>query len=779
MPPVSSTDLHVEATQRLVEALVESETRMRERIELLSEVVFEVAADGSLMFLNKTWTSITGFALKEALGQPLEAFFHEDDRGPLRAALMVADPRQGRQLARLLHREGHLLWVEYSVNRNQRGATVGVLADVTAEKVARDELAKLSTVASSTDSIVIVTCGRGLIEWVNQAFERRTGYTLAEVQGRKPGSFLQGPNTDPATVAQLRQAILQGHSTRAELLNYTRDRAPYWVSLVISPVFDDHGGIRNFVSVQSDVTERRLLEEAMRDHQAKLEERVVQRTLELESAKDAAERATRAKSAFVSTITHELRTPLNAIVGYNQLLAQGELSPRQIDYVEKSEKAAQVLEAIIEDVLDFSKIEAGAVEIEAVPFEIGAVLATVDAVTGSLAREKGLTFVTRTDPAVPPVLIGDRQRVTQILLNLTSNAVKFTLQGMIAIDVSVRAVAGERVVLELRVTDSGIGIAPEHVDRIFQPFQQADASTSRVFGGTGLGLAISRQLARMMDGDLRAASSVGHGSEFCCTLTLQVGSGATPIAADPAGKAFRHLHGARVLVAEDNEFNQEVARDILELKGVDVTLAGNGLEVLRILGEAEPFDVILMDIAMPGLDGVETTRRIRRDPRHDRTTIIALTANASVEDRQTFREAGMADAVSKPFRAGTLYEAIERALAHHPVVRPSSVDLDILRSFVGGDEAKVTRLVGRFIEVASRKRTDLRAAADRGDFHEAAGIAHMLKSSAGMIGATGLAEQCAALEVAREESSASIRDVAEATITRLDEVVEELRRAQP
>ena len=662
-----ATDLHVEATHRLTEALIESENRMRRRIQILSEIVFETDASGRLVFINDAWRRVSGVAPEAAIGRPLLEFVHEPDRGTMGRLLSEPAPEAASVYPQLRVRreDGSLLWVEVSIGRIPAGGVVGVMRDVTRQKEVRDELAKLSLVASATEDLVIITDPEQRIEWVNDSFARRTGYTLEEVRGLRPGRVLQGPRSDVAAIARIRDSLRRREPVREELLNYAKNGEPYWVSVHISPIFSDEGEVQRYVSVQVDVTERRRQEEEILRQKVSLEERVRERTAELAGAKEQAEAATAAKSQFLANMSHEIRTPLNAIIGLSHLCLQTGLDARQRDYLVKTRRAAQSLMQTVNDVLDFSKIEAGGFLLETRPFDLEATLASIDSIIGYLAHSKGITLETRTGEGVPRGLVGDSFRLEQVLLNLAGNAVKFTANGGVTIEV--RRAGGDDASVELvfLVRDTGIGLSREESDRLFRPFSQADASTTRRFGGTGLGLSICKRIVEHMGGTIWVESEPGRGSTFAFRVVFPVASGTIPPASPRRDSSAPEPRlAARILVAEDNEFNQQILVELLQGAGATVQVAGNGREALAIMRAATaPFDLVLMDVQMPEMDGFEATRLIRADPALAGVPVVAMTANAGADDRRRCLEAGMDGFETKPINPARFCTNLARWLA--------------------------------------------------------------------------------------------------------------------
>ncbi|WP_247895375.1 hybrid sensor histidine kinase/response regulator [Azospirillum brasilense] len=517
---------------------------------------------------------------------------------------------------------------------------------------------------------------------------------------------------------------------------------------------------------------------------------IARRQQQVEEARRRAEEASRAKGDFLANMSHEIRTPMNAILGLSHLALRAGPPPRQRGYLTRIRASATALLGIINDILDVSKIEAGMLTLERVPFDLSAVLDMVAGTAALSAEEKGLALRLEVAPDVPTALLGDPLRLGQVLLNLVNNAVKFTESGSVVLGVTAAPRAAEKAEMETEaelrfaVRDTGIGMTAEQVARLFQPFAQADSSTTRRYGGTGLGLAISRRLAVMMGGGIAVDSAPGLGSTFRFTVTVGVqddAATALPAAADPglAGlQVDEPLRGLRVLVADDNAVNRLVARELLEDAGLVVTAVGSGGEAVRLaLEPGAGYAALLTDVQMPDMDGFAVARAIRRQCGPDRLPIIAMTAHALEEERRRCLDAGMDDHIAKPVEPHRLVAVLNRWLRPFgrrealPAGKAAATDSGLPDSLEGFDLAPaLARMNGRagtlrraildFLDRYGDAPVRLEHVRSAGDGPALERYAHGLRGSAGTVGAMAASAAAAALELAaREERWDAIPDL--------------------
>lgn len=580
------------------------------------------------------------------------------------------------------------------------------------------------------------------IVYANPAFFRITSYRPDEVIGRNC-RFLQGRGTDPQHVHAIRRAISERRPLDIEIVNHRRDGTRFVNELHISPVFGPEGELRYFFGIQHDVTARERLTRAT------------------QRARRQAERASAEKSEFLAFMSHEIRTPMNGVMGTVSLLLDTTLDAEQRAYAETARRCGETLLATVNEMLDLSRIEAGALALEQIPFDLAQPVTEVLDLLAPAAAEKGLRLSASIEPLLPARVVGDPQRLRQVLLNLTDNAVKFTTSGGVGIRVERAAEEGR---IRFAVADTGIGIAPEVARTLFRSFSQGAPDTARRFGGSGLGLMICRKLVGLMGGRIVLESTPGKGSVFTFDIALEpvAASGRPPATLVPApvAAAQRPRGGAlgRILLAEDGEANQLVAAAILRKAGYAVDLARDGEEALGAARTAA-YDLILMDVRMPRMDGFAATAAIRSlAGSAGRVPIIAMTAAAMEGDREKCLAAGMDGHLAKPMDRAALLGAVAEVLdarprrpraaapETEPHEAPALLDrttLEELRNAVG--PGRLPRLITVFADETRARLSRLTATEDLRLIEEEA---HGLKSAAGTFGAAALREAAAALEAA-------------------------------
>jgi len=557
------------------------------------------------------------------------------------------------------------------------------------------------------------------VVFVNPVFCDMLGFSSADILAQ---DLLR-----PLLIQEISPIVHEGEDAY-ELSALSKDGSRKWLLVSRAPVYDDEKQRVGTIRITLDIT-----------HQKKLENK-------LRKAKDQAEDSSRAKELFLANMSHEIRTPMNAILGMSQLLAKTPLSPEQDDYLQAITTSGENLLVIINDILDLSKIEAGQLQVEKIGFNVEQLVTQIEKTLLYKAEEQGLSFVTTVASQLPPVLLGDPYRITQVLLNLAGNAIKFTERGQVSIACELVQHAAGAVEIKFTVADTGIGIEPSYLRHIFKEFSQEDSSVTRKFGGTGLGLSISRSLVNLMGGELQIESEKNIGTVSTFSLLLPEGTEADMPRKEIADQGLRdRLRGKEVLLVEDNKFNRQIAKALLTNAHLKVVEAENGALAVDML-RARPYDLILMDMQMPVMNGLEATAVIREELGLA-TPIIALTANAIKGEREKCLDAGMNDYLAKPFQEDELLKLIgDWALGAPPAAlppvattapvtaAPAAVSgplykLDLLYQIGQNDESFVALMLESFIESCEEALRDLRQVLFTQDTRLLKAITHKLKPS--------------------------------------------------
>ena len=907
-----------------------SEAILRESIDAVNEAYVLFDPQDRLVLCNEKYRELYAASADLIVpGATFESIIRGGaERGQYRAAVGRVDEWVAERMK--IHLAAETLmeqqlddgrWLRVVERQMADGHRVGFRVDITELKQANQAAqaanmslaqtsATLQTVLDSAVNVGVIAVDRERrVTVFNKGAENLTGYAAADMMNRRAlGILFERSQMDLVRESmalqlgrepdELEVFLHVAHSEDTpEWTLVRKDTSTFIASMVISPMVDIHGELEGYLAVTYDVTRQKEYEASLRVAMRRAEESSV------------------AKSQFLANMSHEIRTPMNAILGMLQLLHSTPLSPQQLDYADKTEGAAKSLLGLINDILDFSKVEAGKMELNPEPFALGRLLDDLSVILSSNLGGKNLDLLFDVDPEIPAILVGDALRLKQVLINLGGNAVKFTEQGHVTLRLRLLYRKPDRVKLEVAVVDTGIGIAPENQDRVFESFTQAEASTTRRFGGTGLGLVISKRLIRLMGGELELISALGEGSTFRFTLELQVppqvqsdGEGVTatesvsesgfsallvddnpaalassaaimqslgwdvtladsgeqavalvqarrehlpfsavfadwqmpgmdgwetlrairgvvgaaeapalvlmsgqtraalnqrsererallngymvkPLTADMFRKVRMHLHdapavattamavgaeapgepprvthplaGMRILVVEDNAINQQVARELLLAQGADVTLANDGQQGVQAALEAQPsFDVVLMDLQMPVMDGLTAARTLRETSELDRMPIIAMTANVMSTDREACLRAGMNDHVGKPFDIHDLVETLVRhtgwsprpdaAVAASPVATgasatlsdlpwPPGVDVPGALHRMGGNVGLLSRATTAFVQDASTLPQRLTAMLASGALADARRELHTIKGLSASLGMAALA----------------------------------------
>ena len=619
----------------------------------------------------------------------------------------------------------------------------------------KDNRSMLKAIVEGTTDAVYVKDLVGHYLLVNPAAARYMGKRSEEILGQDD-TFLFPAEQAQVIMARDRQLIMEGKTLTHEVKVPTSSGEKIVFLSNKGPLLNDDGHICGVFGINREITSFKETETHLKELNNNLS-----------TAQRQAEAANRAKSEFLANMSHEIRTPMNAILGLGYLLLKADLPPEQHDCLLKMTTAAEGLLHLLNDILDFSKIEAGKLELASVVFELRSVLMQVINLMEDKATVQGLRLSVVIEPGTPEYLRGDPHRLKQVLFNLLGNAIKFTLQGEVVLDVHSLFDQDNLLQLEFSVQDTGVGMSPERIEIIFEPFSQGDNSTTRSFGGTGLGLSICRRLVSMMGGEIKVISAPDQGSTFTFTANFQRAT-INDMSQHPVKRPtdVRGHRGRRVLLAEDHPVNRKVTRTILEQFGVDVTTVKNGVEaVAAMVTSADSFDMLLMDVQMPDMDGHEATRQIREHYSAEKLPIIALTAHASEDEKKKSLAAGMNDHLVKPIGAELLMTCLAKWLPRGewqdaaqtqpdecspkrhilPESLPGFDTVAGVELFAGNADV-YRRLIINFARSHQGTVQTIRRLLEAGHFSQVGALAHGLRGAAGSVAATSLHDAARELE---------------------------------
>jgi PAS domain S-box-containing protein len=646
-----------DVTERVrIEAKIkESESRYKILADNANDMIARLTPDGIYLYVSPACKRLLGYDQKEMVGRVARNFFHPDDR--VKAQIAQHRDRDLPDLFsavyRLRRKDGDYRWVETTSKTVIDGPTestteiITVSRDITLRKAAEQNLAeseqRLGQIIETVREGITLSDEQGVFEIFNSAMEQITGYSMAEANASKDFARLLYPDEERRSQALDGLKVLLNGERLSEQDTMITTKSGDQLTLLVTTTLVEFRGRRLFLSAYRDITERKKAEEA------------------LKSAKETAEEATKAKSEFLAVMSHEIRTPMNSVIGMTDLLLQTPLTDEQRDFVDTIRVGGEALLTVINDILDFSKIESGKIEFEERPLEVKTCIEEVLDLLSGKALEKGLDLIYWIDPNVPPYVIGDALRLRQILINLVSNAIKFTDHGEVFVSAGTTWKLGDQLSLKFSVKDTGIGISAEKLDRLFKAFSQVDSSTTRKYGGTGLGLAISLRLTELMGGNIWAESEPGKGSTFCFTIKTSCPPADMMLPTVFFRSKVPELSGKRVLLVDDNETNLMILRMYCENWGMVPRTSNSPGKALEWVRKGDPFDVGIIDMMMPEMDGVHIAKELRT--MRTRESLPLILCSSSGQSAAEFNTGDLFAAfLSKPIKQDQVFESMMSAI---------------------------------------------------------------------------------------------------------------------
>lgn len=735
-------------SRKAQDEVAQSEWRNRLIMNSALDAIVTMDVQGLITFWNPQAEKIFGWKEEEVIGKSLadtiipESFRSAHHRG-LAHYLATGEHRVlNRQLEiSANHRNGGEFPIELSIVPILHGETLffcSFIRDISARKQNEEKLRvneeKYRNIITNMNLGLLEVDTEENIQFVNNSFCEMSGYAPDELVGRKAADlFLRSENAE--LMESKNELRKKGVMDAYEIAVKNKRGELKWWLISGAPRYDDKGQLIGSIGIHLDITQQKALEH------------------ELIEARELAEQSARSQEMFLANMSHEIRTPLNAIMGMSRELAKTDLTAKQLSFLEAVNSAGEQLLVVINDILDISKIQAGKLHIESIPFRLAEIGERVKQVMSHRAEEKGISLNWSIDAGVHPVLIGDPYRLNQVLLNLVSNAIKFTERGNVRVHCQVENENTTRQTISFTVQDTGIGMEKEFTQRIFENFSQEDRTVARKFGGTGLGMSISKQLVGLMNGEIEVESEKGVGTKVYFHLPFRKGAETDISVKDQAPIDSGVLNGKRILLAEDNEMNRLVATTVLEHYGAQIIEVINGQEALEAIRK-DSYDLVLMDVQMPVMDGLEATRRIRRDLQST-VPILALTANAIKGENEICFAAGMNDYLTKPFKEEDLVGLMSKWLGRDPGKRSNQsnmesahalFDLSKLQEISKGNKAFVEKMVQLFSTQAPLSVKEIKEAYAFQDLEKVKAVAHRLKPSIDNMGIQSLTREIRQIE---------------------------------
>jgi len=723
----------------------------------------------------------------------LLACIHPDDRNGILEIIKKSknDQKPLSFYYRIIRNDGSIRTF-YSLGEvltNEEGKSikiVGTRQDVT-ERMEEEEMQKLAIAATKSFNSVSITKKNGVIEWVNDGFTKLTGYKLDEVKNTRGEILRRGHSAGILQDSENYDKVINRKApVTYESKNYSKDNREYWTITTLTPVLDNNGNVGRIIAIDTDITQRKQMEEELR-----------RANEDLKSTKKELEETMQVKEQFLANMSHEIRTPMNAVIGFTRLLLKTNPTVEQKHYIDIIRTSGMNLLVIVNDILDFSKLRSGKINFEHIKFNLSEALLSLTELLLPKARGKDIKLITDIDKSTCEYVIGDPTRLNQILMNLLGNAIKFTKRGEVILKVETVKEEFQDIQLKFSVIDTGIGIAEDVLPTIFEAFTQAGSETTRKYGGTGLGLAIVKQLVEQQQGIITVSSKINKGSIFSFVLRLKKGTGSLEKKKNITKEIIKVIptEELRILLVEDNELNAMLAEKVLSDWNWKINIAENGFIALEKI-QQEDFDIVLMDIQLPGMDGYEATRKIRTElhPPKKNIPIIAMTAHALPGEEEKCLEAGMDGYISKPFEPEKLYLKILTAL-HITHLNKEDIklvprgkhksrhtDLTYLRELAKGRDAFIVQILNVFIQQTPEAIERMEEATENKEWKLLSQTVHKIKPSIMFIGLTEitndipLLEEYAAKESNINEIPALVGKIKSVCKEAIIELKEELKR---